>query len=150
MQHRSFVFGHVFDVPAATLFDVFADAQSRQDLGAVNGTLKFDLQQADFRIGGTDLFRFGQHSLKFHGQTQFHDIVPDQRIVATECITLADRPLSLTTLTMEFAPSDDRTRFKLTTQVAALDDADLFRESTIRSELLVESLIAYLSRRPQA
>jgi uncharacterized protein YndB with AHSA1/START domain len=52
-------------------------------------------------------------------ETQYLDIVPEQRVVWTECIREIDIPLAANITTLELQPDGQRTRLKVTVQVVS-------------------------------
>jgi uncharacterized protein YndB with AHSA1/START domain len=78
--------------------------------------------EAEFRVGGSDVFRCGAKTdPRYRGETRYHDIVANRRIVWTEVIDELDKRLSVTVTTLELEPDGERAKFKLTVQLAALD-----------------------------
>jgi uncharacterized protein YndB with AHSA1/START domain len=50
--------------------------------------------EADFRVGGTDVFRRGpKGDAKFHGETRYLLIVPNARVVSSETLDMDRQPL---------------------------------------------------------
>jgi uncharacterized protein YndB with AHSA1/START domain len=121
-HHGNLVFERTYDAPIARVYAAFADPVARATWSAPTDTALFVYDETDFRIGGRDVFRCGSKAdPQYRGETRYHDIVPERRIVSTETVDQLDRRLSVAVVTLEFAPEDERTTLKLTVQLVSLD-----------------------------
>ncbi|TYB91409.1 polyketide cyclase, partial [Micromonospora sp. WP24] len=75
----------------------------------------------DFRVGGRERV-LGQHDGKaLTYDTQYHDIVPDERIVSSSTLFFDGTLSTLSTTTVEFVSDGDGTRLVFTEQGTYLD-----------------------------
>jgi uncharacterized protein YndB with AHSA1/START domain len=130
IHHATLLFERSFDVPVSAVFAAFSDPAARARWGAPSDTAALVYDEADFRIGGRDVFRCGAKSdLRYRGETRYVDIARDRRIVATEVIDELDRRLSAAVTTLEFEPEREGARLKLTVQLASLDGPGMIEGS---------------------
>jgi uncharacterized protein YndB with AHSA1/START domain len=92
----------------------------------------------DFRIGGSEVSRFsfaGGPEIRL--DAQFHDIVPDRRIVFAYRMSVGTTPFSASLTTIELVPSPGGTLLTYTEQGTYLDGGDSAngREAGCRSLL---------------
>ena len=80
----------------------------------------------DFRVGGSEVSRFSfMGGPEIRLDAQFHDILPDRRIVYSYRMAIHDKPFSASLTTVEFlASGTDKTRLVYTEHGAFLDRAD--------------------------
>jgi uncharacterized protein YndB with AHSA1/START domain len=105
----------------------------------------------DFRVGGVDRIRFRLgDSTPFPGvaivnHTTYQDIVPNRRIVMAYTMTLGDKRISASLVTLEFLPTEKGTDLLFTEQGAFFEGADgpQMREKGWRK--LLESLVKELT-----
>jgi uncharacterized protein YndB with AHSA1/START domain len=119
-DHGTIVVEHTVNVPVARAYGAFANVTERQAWAAPSETATFIYDETDFRVGGRDVARCGaKDDPRFRVETRYVDIVPMQRIVSTETIHEIDKLLAVNITTIEFGPDDQRTRIKVTVQVAS-------------------------------
>lgn len=102
----------------------------------------------DFRIGGHEISRFsfgGGPEIRL--DAEFHDIVPDRRIVFSYRMGMAANPFSASLTTIEFTPSGNGTRLTYTEQLAMLDGTDSAAGREEGCRQLLAKLAAELDRR---
>jgi uncharacterized protein YndB with AHSA1/START domain len=76
--------------------------------------------EADFRIGGKDVFRCSPKSdPKFRGETRYLLIVPNVRVVSSETLDVDGRRLAVSLTTLDFEPIEDATNLKVTVQMVS-------------------------------
>ena len=80
-QHATIVLERTYQAPLERVFSEFADPVARARWSPPsNDVLIYD--QTDFRAGGRDLFRCGhKNDPKLCGETMYHLIVPNKRVV---------------------------------------------------------------------
>ena len=143
-QHSTIVVMRTYDAPVARVFAAIADPDQRLRLYS-GGELTIRPEEADLRVGGRDVFKFGRgDNLRFHRESIYHDIVPQRRIVSTEIVCAGDLRLWVAATTLEFTPLGERTQLKVTAQIVRLDDADTIDGSAPRYEALLDNLELHL------
>ena len=101
------------------------------------------------RVGGRDVFRFGRgNSLRFRGESIYHDIMPERRIVSSDIVSEGDVRLWVAATTLELTPMGPRTQLKLTAQVVWLDGADDVEGSDACYAALLAGLDRHLGGNP--
>lgn len=146
-QHSTIVTGRIYEAPVRVVYAAFCDPASRRSQSpASDGSVIF-LDEADLRIGGRDIFRFGQrHNPRLHGHSLYHDIVPECRIVCTDIVYEREQRLSVALSTFEFKPLMERTQLKVTAQLVFLHHAVTLDASNARYQTLIGNLTRALER----
>jgi len=129
--HSTFVLERSFPKPPDQVFAAFSDAAIKQRWFAANTenhkTEKFEL---DFRVGGFELTesRFGENSPFPHvamiNEERFQDIVPNQRIVTASTMTIGERRISASLVTVELLATATGTDLLFTHQAAFFEGSD--------------------------
>jgi len=124
--HHTIVFERSFACPVAMLYQAFVDPVARARWGVPSPTAVIIYEAADFRIGGTDRSRCGTNfHPRFLVEVTYLDIVPESRIVHTETVSTDGKRLSAALETIEMAADGNRSKLKVTMQIAAFDGADM-------------------------
>jgi uncharacterized protein YndB with AHSA1/START domain len=145
VAHDTFVIERTYDVPVAQVFRAWADPslKARWFAGSVDALeAGYTL---DFRVGGREINSGGPPGGPVYKyESEFRDIVPEQRIVYTYEMSADDMRLSVSVATVEFHSHDAETDLVLTEQGVFLDGHDTAarREGGTRS--LLDSLAAVL------
>jgi uncharacterized protein YndB with AHSA1/START domain len=145
VSHDTFVIERIYPAPVTQVFGAWAEptikarwfAGSAEALGA-----GYDL---DFRVGGREVNRGGPPGGPVYTyDSEFRDIVPEQRIVYTYEMHADEARLSVSVATVEFRNLDATTQLILTEQGVFLDGHDTAaqREEGMRS--LLDSLAGLL------
>jgi uncharacterized protein YndB with AHSA1/START domain len=122
-HHATIVFERMFDAPAQRVFAALSDPVARARWGAPSDTVVMIYDEADFRVGGRDIFRCGaKNDPQYRGETHYRNIVPNRRIISTETVDELDTRLSVALTTIELEADGERTKLKLTVQLTALGD----------------------------
>ena len=80
----------------------------------------------DFRVGGKDIVRCGPaDDMRFQAEVHYLDIVPGKRLIFSERINEAGKPMATALLTVEFFANGKDTHQVVTMQIAALDASDM-------------------------
>lgn len=146
-QHSTIVIGRLFDAPVAAVYRAFRDPATRQSQRPGSDGSVIMLDEADLRVGGRDVFRFGQRgNPRFHGHSLYHDIVPECRIVCTDVVCERDMRLSIAVSTFEIKSLADRTQLKVTAQLVFLHHAVTLEVSNARYQTLFGNLARALER----
>lgn len=108
-HHATITLERSYPAPLERLFSEFADPVSRARWSAPSEeVLIYD--EADFRIGGKDVFRCGpKGDPKFRGETCYLLIVPNVRVVSSETLDMDDQRIAVSLTTLDFEPTQDAT-----------------------------------------
>jgi uncharacterized protein YndB with AHSA1/START domain len=126
--HSTFSVERTYPFPPASVFFAFADqATKRRWFADGDGWEVFEFT-LDFRVDGTEVSRFAfKGGPEVRNDTQFQNIVPDQRIVFSYRMTMGPKIpkiLSACLATVELMPSDNGTLVTYTEQGAYFDGVD--------------------------
>lgn len=129
--HSTFVIERNYPKPPERVFDAFADPSKKRRWFAAEGTHTADEGfEMDFRVGGTELarYRFKEGS-PFPGtiltnEGSYLDIIPNQRVVTASVMTLGDKRISASLVTVELLAADKGTDLICTFQGAFFEGAD--------------------------
>src|SRR5271170_6479884 len=84
VAHETFVIDRSYDVPVAQVFRAWADPKLKARWFAGSAAALEAGYELDFRVGGREVNRGGPPGGPIYTyQSQFHDIVAEQRIVYT-------------------------------------------------------------------
>jgi len=121
VNHSTFVVERNYPQAPARVFASFAQAgrKRRWYAGGEHEIQEYDL---DFRVGGEEHFRYRfkeGHPIagsEINNESTYQDIVPEQRIVFTQKMSLNGKPVSIAVITLEFLSSGEGTDLVLTNQ----------------------------------
>jgi uncharacterized protein YndB with AHSA1/START domain len=128
--HGTFVIERRYPHPPKRVFAAFADPKQKRRWfgeGEHHDVEQFDL---DFRVGGKEhlQYRFNERSpfpgVALNNDGSYQDIVSDQRIVTASTMTMGDRRISSSLVTIELVPTDKGTHLICTHQGAFFEGAD--------------------------
>jgi uncharacterized protein YndB with AHSA1/START domain len=146
VAHDTFVIERIYHAPVTQVFGAWAEpvlkarwfAGSADALGA-----GYDL---DFRVGGREVNRAGPPGGPvYRYQSEFHDIVPEQRIIYTYEMYADETRISVSVATVQFRSRDAATQLVLTEQGVFLDGHDTSAQREEGTEILLDSLAALLN-----
>jgi len=146
VAHDTFVIERTYHVPVTQVFGAWAEpilkarwfAGSADALGA-----GYDL---DFRVGGREVNRAGPPGGPVYTyQSEFHDIVPEQRIIYTYEMYADETRISVSVATVQFRSRDATTQLVLTEQGVFLDGHDTAAQREEGTRILLDSLAAILN-----
>ena len=147
-DHATRALERFYPVPVERVFAEFADPVARTRWSAPSGdALIYD--EADFRVGGRDRFRCGpKGDPKFHGETLYHLIVPNERVITSETVDSGGQRLAVALTTLDFEATGDGTTLRITVQMVSLVGLGMIEgyESGNRSAL--EGLASHLEANP--
>lgn len=121
VNHSTFVLERTYPQPPARVFAYFAEPGRKRGWYA-EGDHEIQKYDLDFRVGGAEQFRYrfkAGHPIagsEINNESTYQDIVPEQRIVLTQKMSLNGKPVSVAVITLEFLPTDDGTELVLTNQ----------------------------------
>jgi uncharacterized protein YndB with AHSA1/START domain len=138
---NTFVLERTYDAPPARVFAAWSDP-------AAKATWMFGSDHTlDFRVGGSEHISGGpEGGPVFDYDAVIQDIVPDERIIATEVMHMDGQRISVTIATIEFHPAGDGTHLVLTEQGGYLDGLDTPAAREHGTGELLDSLGAFLER----
>lgn len=141
LHHATLVFERVCEAPIETVFAAFADTKARA-LGKPWDAAVIHYEEANFRVGGRDVFRCGPKSApEFRGETRYLDIVPNRRIVSSVTAEIDGRRLSAALNTVELEPADTSTYVSVTVQLAALGGPEMIERSRAAYDAALDNLV---------
>jgi uncharacterized protein YndB with AHSA1/START domain len=137
VDHATFVIERTLKAPAARVFRAWSDLALKQQWNSCHDDWRSEEHRLDFRPGGSEISRVVEpdgtaHIMKAH----YFDVVPDRRIVYAYEMYLDDIRISVSLVTVMFAPAGRAgatTSMTFTEQVTFLDghgDLDERREGT--------------------
>jgi uncharacterized protein YndB with AHSA1/START domain len=148
LQHATITLQHSYSAPLERVFSEFADPAARARWSAPsNDVLIYD--EADFRIGGKDVFRCGPKAdPKFRGETRYLDIVPNARVVSSETVDMGGERLAVALTTLDFEPTEDGTNLTVTIQVVSFVGPDMIHSYESGNKSALKNLSQHLSNVP--
>jgi uncharacterized protein YndB with AHSA1/START domain len=128
--HSTFVIERSYPKPPGHVFSAFADPAKKRRWFAEGEKQEIEEFEMDFRVGGVERARYRfKEGAPFPGVTlssegSYQDIVTDRRVVTASTMTLGDRRISASLVTVEFLPTDEGTDLICTHQGAFFEGAD--------------------------
>jgi uncharacterized protein YndB with AHSA1/START domain len=128
--HNTFVIERSYSKPPASVFAAFVDPAKKRRWFADAETQDVEEFAMEFRVGGTERVQSRLNaSTPFPGvaltnEGTYQDIVPDSRIVTASRMSLGDRPISASLVTIELQPTNEGTTLICTHQAAFFEGAD--------------------------
>ncbi len=119
--HNTFVVERSYPQPPERVWAAFAQPNRKRRWYA-EGNHEICEFEMEFKEGGSERFRYrfkAGHPLagmEIANRTNYEVILPDQRIVTSSTMLLDGKPVSVSLITFEFAPSDTGTNLICTHQ----------------------------------
>jgi len=146
VSHDTFVVDRIYDVPVAQVFGAWADPVSKARWFAGSADALGTGYELDFRVGGREVNRGGPPGGPVYTyESEFRDIIPEQRIVYTYEMFADDTRISVSVATVQFHNDDATTRLVLTEQGVFLDGHDTVAQREEGTRALLESLAAIVN-----
>jgi uncharacterized protein YndB with AHSA1/START domain len=145
VAHDTFVIERTYDIPIAQVFRAWADPMLKARWFAGSAEALGAGYELDFQVGGREVNRGGPPGGPvFTYDAQFHDIVPEQRIVYTYEMFADEHRLSVSVATVLFHNHGATTQLVLTEQEVFLDGHDTAAQREEGTRSLLDSLGAIL------
>jgi len=146
-QHATIVLERTYRASLERVFSEFAVPVARARWSPPSNDVLI-YEQTDFRAGGRDLFRCGpKNAPKLCGETFYHLIIPNKRVVSSETLNTDGRCLAVSLNTLEFEATDEGTNLKLTVQMVSLDGVGMIAGYESGNKSALENLARHLSER---
>jgi len=145
-QHATIKLEHSYAAPLERVFSEFADPVARARWSAPsNDALIYD--EADFRVGGKDVFRCGpKGNPKFRGETRYLHVVPNARVVSSETVDMDGQRLAVALTTLDFEPTDDGTNLTATLQIVSFAGPDMIHGYESGNKSALNNLAQHLNK----
>jgi uncharacterized protein YndB with AHSA1/START domain len=119
VKHSTFTLERTYAAPPAAVFAAWANRDTKAKwFAAEDGRYLLD-----FRVGGTEAVHSGD-GVGLVARSEYHDIVPDERIVYTTALFTGKALSTVSLTTVLFALDGDGTHLVLTEQGTFLDDQE--------------------------
>jgi uncharacterized protein YndB with AHSA1/START domain len=144
LQHATITLQHSYSAPPERVFSEFADPVTRARWSAPpQDALIYD--EADFRIGGKDVFRCGpKGDPKFRGETRYLDIIANARVVSSETVETDGQRLAVALTTLVFGPTEDSTNLTVTVQMVSFAGPDMVHAYESGNKSALKNLALHL------
>jgi uncharacterized protein YndB with AHSA1/START domain len=145
VAHDTFVIDRTYDIPIARVFRAWADPVLKARWFAGSAKALGAGYELDLRVGGREINRGGPRGGPVYTyESQFRDIVPEQRTVYTYEMSADEKRLSVSVATVQFHNDDATTRLVLTEQGVFLDSHDTVAQREEGTRSLLDSQAATL------
>lgn len=149
--HSTFVIERSYPKPPGQVFSAFSAAAKKRRWFAEGENHEVEKFEMDFRVGGAEhlVYRFKEGTpfpgVALTNEGSYRDIVPNQRIVIAQTMTLGDKRISAALVTIELLPTAKGADLICTHQGAFFEGSDgpQIREAGWRS--LFENLAKELT-----
>ncbi len=145
VQHATFVFERMSEASIDRVFAALANPVERAQWGVPSDKTALVYERADFREGGSDVFRCGpKRDPQFRGVTTYLDIIPNERIVSTELVETNGRKLLATMSTTMLERRNGGTNITVTIQVTSLAGEDMINGAKNGTGASLDNLVRAL------
>jgi uncharacterized protein YndB with AHSA1/START domain len=145
VAHDTFVIERTYDSPIAQVFGAWADPRLKARWFAGSADALGAGYELDFRVGGREVNRGGPPGGPLYTyESEFRDIVPEQRIVYTYEMYADETRISVSVATVQFRRLEASTQLVVTEQGVFLDGHDTTTKRAEGTRSLLDSLAAVL------
>jgi uncharacterized protein YndB with AHSA1/START domain len=145
LAHDTFVIERTYNVPVDQTFRAWADPALKARWFAGSAEALGAGYELDFRVGGREVNRGGPPGgAVYTFESEFRDIVPEQRIVYTNEMYADDTRISVSVATVQFRGQGATTHLVLTEQGVFLDGHDTVARREEGTRSLLDSLAVLL------
>ena len=147
-RHATLTFERHCAAPVERVFAAYADVAERARLGTPSETAALIYDEADFRVGGRDIFRCGsKDDPRYLGETRYYDIVHNSRIISGETIDAAGARLSAALNTTTFEGDGSGTRILVVVQMISFDGDGMIAGTRMGTDAALDNLVDAMARR---
>ena len=128
--HSTFVIERSYPATTERVFAAFADPGKKRRWFVESDSHEVEHYELDFRVGGKERARFRfkdgtpLRGIACTNDTSYQDIVPNRRVVLASTMTVGDRCISASLVTVELLRSETGTDLICTHQGAFFEGAD--------------------------
>jgi uncharacterized protein YndB with AHSA1/START domain len=128
--HNTFIIERSYPKSPERVFAAFSDAAKKRRWFAEGESHQLEQFEMDFRVGGSEraFSRFKAGSpfpgVALVNEAHYQDIVPGRRIVSASTMSLGDKRISCSLVTIELLPSEQGTELICTHQGAFFEGSD--------------------------
>jgi uncharacterized protein YndB with AHSA1/START domain len=119
--HSTFVLERTYDASPARVFQAFENPEAKNRWFVGGDGWGTDAYQADFRVGGYEIYRGNHEGMVVSMESRYFDIVPNERIVFAYDMHFGDSRISVSLTTIELMPAGTGTRLVFTEHDTFLD-----------------------------
>jgi uncharacterized protein YndB with AHSA1/START domain len=146
VAHDTFVIERMYNASVAQTFRAWADPVLKARWFAGSADALGVGYELDFRVGGREVNRGGPPGGPVYTfESEFRDIVPEQRIVYTNEMYADETRISVSLATVQFRGHEAGTQLVLTEQGVFLDGHDTVAQREEGTRSLLDSLAAVLN-----
>src|ERR1700730_2580884 len=130
VNHSTFVIERSYPATPERVFGAFSDPAKKRRWFAEGEGFEVEHFEMDFQVGGKERARFRitegapQTGIACTNDTTYQDIVPHRRVVLAYTMTLGDKRISASLVTIEFLATEEGTSLIFTEQGAFFEGAD--------------------------
>jgi uncharacterized protein YndB with AHSA1/START domain len=126
VKHDSFVIEKNYPATPERVFGAFADPGKKRRWFGEGGHSQLEAFDSDFRVGGTEMARFKSSDGRFvfQNDTVYRDILPGRRIVFAYNMSVGEKRISSSLVTVELLAEGSGTKLIFTEQSAFYEGSD--------------------------
>ena len=147
VAHATFAVERIYPHSPARVFHALSDEATARRWRAEGEGWQINEFKIDFRVGGGEVSRFSyQGGPEIRLDAQYHEIVPDERIVFAFRMAIGARPLSVSLTTIELFAKGRGTRLIHTEQGAFFGEGETVQGREEGTRELLEKLAEELDQ----